>query len=99
MLSGLLGCVAAVTRFVIEPLLAGASGLGSRLRAWWVANLQLVRVDPRYLAAVGTVAAAVLGGPLAAEIAVAAVTIVAAVLLTGHRPEPPPPVYAWELPE
>ena len=55
--------------------------LGPQVRRIWEAQLELAEFDARYVAALGTVAAAVFGGELVAEAAIAGVAAVLALLV------------------
>ena len=59
--------------------------LGRRVRGVWRAHLELAEFDSRYVAALGTVAAAVFGGELVAEAAIAGVAAVLALLVAVSR--------------
>ena len=78
MLYCLLGAVAGLARVVVVPLVAAAGWLGRQVRRVWRAHLELSEMDAGYLAALGTLTAAMFGGETATAASVAVVPALAA---------------------
>jgi hypothetical protein len=82
-------CVLRAIAAVVHRVGGAARDLGRRLRRrvrWvWRVHLELAEFDGRYVAALGTVAAAVFGGEPAAEAAIAGVAAVLALLVAVSR--------------
>jgi hypothetical protein len=86
-LSDLIQSVSALGRCLVATAAWAANWLSSRLRALWQAHLRLSKVEPAYVAAVGTVAAAILGHASTEELLVAA-AVAAVALFTGGTTRP-----------
>jgi hypothetical protein len=82
-------CVLRALGGVVRQLASAVRGLGRRwcrrVRAVWRVHLELAEFDARYVAALGTVAAALFGGEPAAEAAIAGVAAVLALLVAVSR--------------
>ena len=78
-------CLARAAGPVIRAVRSIINSAVDRLRRLWLVHLDLADVDPRYVAAIGTIAAALIGSESPAEAAAAVASIVLALMLAATR--------------